>query len=330
MVKPPVLKVGDRVRVVAPSSNIGGLSPEVVKRGLSNLEGLGLQVELDEGCWRDHHGAAGTPLERAATLMDAFQDPAVKGILCLWRGYNCNDLLPYLDWDIPRQTPKFLCGYSDITVLNTALLTASGLVTFQGPSFVNFTRSYLLEWEIAEFTQIAMGRPPHSITPAPAYIDDPFHWQHPEEKPPLVDNPGWRVVREGEAEGRLLGGHLGSLLTLAGTPFWPDTRGCLLFLETDEESHPKQLRRELSHLHQLGALDNPAGLMFGRIPAHTGIKGPHSVENLASDLLEGVDYPVVAGVDLGHTSPSAALPMGVRARLSTTPPRLTLLEPWNM
>lgn len=328
LIKPPRLEEGDTLLVVAPSSGMSGLAEEAVALGMANLEALGLEVEISPHARGQYGHAAGPPRERARVLMDAFRDPDVDGVMCVWGGWNSNGLLEYLDWEVFRGNPKVFCGYSDITILTTALHGAAGLVSFQGPSFVTFTHPHLMPWEVLEFKKVLMeGEAPHHVRASSIFIDDPYHYQHPDEPVKEVNNPGWDVHKLGVAEGRLIGGHLGTLLLLAGTPYWPDVEGKMLFVEVDEGEGPTgNVARKFRQLRQMGVFDKVSALMVGRVPGVVGFKEGDSLGMVLDECLEGYDFPAVSGIDFGHTNPIMTIPVGVRARLEAGNNVLTFLE----
>ncbi|MCK4703790.1 LD-carboxypeptidase, partial [Candidatus Bathyarchaeota archaeon] len=141
-------------------------------------------------------------------------------------------------------------------------------------------------------------------------------------------NPGWTIIRDGVARGRLAGGHLGTLLLLAGTEYWPEMSGAILFVESDEEDGPPiNVLRQFRQLRHLGVFEEIEALLVGRIPGCVGLKGDLSLPLLVEDVLEGVEIPVVAGLDFGHTNPIMTLPVGVEAEIDTEKEALSLLEP---
>jgi muramoyltetrapeptide carboxypeptidase len=327
LVKPNRLKTGDTIRIVAPASNMASLAKPVLERGVKNLENIGFEVEVHPHVFRSYKGTGGKPEERAESLMDAFTDDSVDGIMCCWGGFNSNDIIDYLDYETIRKNAKAFVGYSDITILNTVLYKEAGLVNFQGPALITFTHDFLMPWEINEFKSIIMeGNAGHEIRAAPKYVDDPLYWQHPEIPVEVNENPGWTIANKGTAQGKLIGGHLGTLLCLAGTKYWPDMRNHLLFFEIDEEEpSPTNVIRQLRQLEQLGVFDEISGLLVGRAPETVGLKGELSMESLLEDVV-GRDIPVVTQMDIGHTTPIATIPIGVNAEISAEKNTLTLLE----
>jgi muramoyltetrapeptide carboxypeptidase len=328
LVKPRRLRVGDTIRLVAPASSMDNLSEAAVNRAVENITRLGFKVDANSNIKRRYGHVSGTPAQRAEDLMKAFTDKEVDAIMCVWGGWNSNDIIDLLDYSAIRRHPKVFIGYSDITILNVALLEKAGLVNFQGPALVTFTHPHLMDWEVEDFKRATMTTVPRVLEASPTYIDEPFYYMHPEKVPQGVSNPGWKVYSEGEAEGTLIGGHLGTFLTLAGTDYWPKLEGRILFLESDEEDGPTgRIAREFRQLEQTGAFGEISGLMIGRIPSVAGLKEGDSLEMILDDCLEGYDFPVVTGVDVGHTNPIATVPVGVRASLDAGSRRLTYLEP---
>ena len=328
LIKSRCLHAGDTIRVVAPASSMDLLDKSAVERGVENLRKLGFKVEISPLAIKRHGHTSGTPQERAEDLMEAFTDKTIQGIITVWGGWNSNDIVDHLDYGVIRRNPKVFIGYSDITILNTALIEKAGLINFQGPALVTWTHAHLMDWEVQDFRGATMTTTaPRELEAAPSYIDDPYYWQHPEKPPMVIPNPGWRTYREGEAKGTLLGGHLGTLLALAGTDYWPQLEGRILFVEEDEEGGPTgRIARELRQLEQTGAFGEISGFMVGRIPAVAGLKEGDSLEMILDECLEGYDFPVVTGVDLGHTNPIATIPVGVSAVLDAGRQKLVYLE----
>ncbi len=328
LVKPRHLVEGDTLRIVAPASSMDILDKTAVSRGVENLEKLGLRVEMSPHLCRHHGHASGTPRERAEDLMNAFTDPNVDGIMTVWGGWNSNDILGYLDYDEIRRNAKVFVGYSDITALNLTFLERAGLVNFQGPAFITFTHPHLMPWEVEEFRQMIMTMiAPREIVASPTYIDDPYYFLHPDKTPQEVNNPGWTTHRGGVAEVRLVCGHLGTLLALAGTPYWPDLRHKILLVEEDEDGGPTgNIERKFRQLEQTGVLNDVEALVIGRFPSVSGLKNGDSLEMILEETLEGYEFPVVSGVDFGHTNPIATIPIGVKARLDADAKKLVFLE----
>ena len=327
LLKPERLKEGDALLIVAPASSMADLAEEAVRRGIANLEALGLNVEINPYARVRYGHTSGPAEERAGVLMDAFEDPDVDGIMAVWGGFNSSDLIEHLDYRAIRDHPKVFVGYSDVTILNTVLYTRAGMVTFHGPAFVTMTHPFLMEYEVEELRKVIMeGEAPHTVRTSPTFIDDPYYYRHPEVIPMEQGNPGWDVIRPGVVEGRLMGGNLGTLLALAGTGYWPDLGGTILFVEDDEEESTASVARYFRQLRHIGVFDEIAGLMIGRFPQAVGFREGDSLRMIIRECTEDYDFPIVSEMDFAHTNPLMTIPVGVRARLDAGRRELTYLE----
>ena len=183
-------------------------------------------------------------------------------------GYNSNGLLGYPDYDLIRASPKVLCGFSDITALATAIYARTGFVTYSGPHFSTLGMRCGLDYTLKYFERCVMCEEPFGVPPADHWSHDP--WYQDQENRDLVSNPGYELVHEGEAEGRLLRGNLGTLCLLFGTSFMPDLEGSLLVLEDDEEILPVYVDRLLQSLIHQAGLRGGAGPRAREVPEGIG------------------------------------------------------------
>ncbi len=262
-----------------------------------------------------------------------FADPDIHAIVATIGGDHSCHLLPHLDWDLIAANPKVLMGFSDITVLNVAIHVRTGLVTFNGPGL-------LTDWaefpEMPEFSReqalqaITRPEPMGDLVPAPWWTDEFLDWAigedvtRPRERHPTE---GWTWLHEGVAEGWLIGGCLESLQHLRGTPYWPDFRGAILFLETSEtRPTPEDVDGILMDYQNMGVFDAIAGLIFARPYGYV----PDDVRRLWQVVQERTarfGFPVLAGTDTGHTTPLQTLPIGVGAVLDSAANRFAITEP---
>jgi len=306
LVKPPRLRRGAVLGLIAPGSTP---KPERVERGVRYFERLGYRVKLGQHVAKTHGAYAGTDAERLADLNAMLRDPQVDAIFALRGGYGCQRLLPGVDYAAARRAPKILVGYSDLTALQLALLRRAGLVTFSGPmpavEFAQGVDPFTEEAFWAMLTSAAKTR----RLPRPA--DDP----------PTCRQPG-------VAEGPLLGGCFSLLMTNLGTPFCPDLRHALLFLEDVHEESPR-LDRLFTQLRNLGLLQQLAGLLLGRFTERTkpGEKETHLPwPVLLDEVLAELHAPCLENFAYGHVPRRLTVPLGVRARLDAKRGQVTLLE----
>ncbi|MFI7144959.1 S66 peptidase family protein [Nonomuraea sp. NPDC050022] len=311
---PPKLTDGDVVRVVAPAVSRAFVM-EHDHTDIINSRFAELGLTLSYGSHVDERDAfnSSSIASRVTDLHEAFADPSVAGILTVIGGYNSNELLPYLDWQLIRANPKILCGYSDITALQNAILARTGLVTYSGPHWSTFGMRDHLEQTLRWFTSVMFDTAPISLTPATHWSDD--LWFLDQDKRELTPNEGWWAIRPGVAEGRIVGGNLCTLNLLQGTAFMPSLDDAILIIEDDFESQPAAFARNLTSLLQLPDAPGIRGLAIGRFQRASNMTRPLLEQIIdAQPTLTGI--PVLANIDVGHTNPLATFPVGGQAQLT--------------
>lgn len=317
LVVPGPVRPGDQVRVVAPS-----LSRAVVDRALwplieDRFAAIGLRLTYGEHVDEDDRSGSGPVAGRVADLHAAFADPDVAMVITVLGGYSSNEVLPFLDWDLFRRNPKTFCGYSDITALNAALLARSGLVSFSGPHWSTFGMRDHAEQTLTWFRQLVLEQAEVSVDPAQGWTDDA--WFLDQDDRTVHPGEGWWPLQPGVAAGRIVGTNLCTLNLLQGGAFMPSLDGALLVLEDDEESAPETFARDLTSLLQLPDAGGVVGLVIGRFQRASRM----TRERLAA-IVTGqpalTGKPVLAGVDVGHTSPMASVPVGGRGQVDVPEP----------
>ena len=331
-VLPPRLSRGDTIGIVTPSVPAPAGAPRRFERGIAELERLGFRVRVAANARGSRGHRSGTIEERAADLHELFGDPDVHAILCAIGGFNSNSLLEELDYDLIRSNPKIFVGYSDVTALHAGIWSQTGLAVFLGPSlmmqFAEFDGIDPFTWEAWERT-LMRSDPAGVLRPAEEWTDEFLAWDEADtRRRERRTNPGPRTVRAGTAEGSIVAANLATLLVVAGTRFWPELGGALLFLEDDETADVAILDRMLTQLRQLGVFEQIAGLAFGRFTTASELGPGSPLDEVVLDATRGFDFPIAADLDFGHTDPMFCLPWGVRARLDAGEDvRLALLEP---
>ncbi len=304
---PPKLKPGDTIRVVAPSRSLKIISPEICELANERLRALGLTVEFGEHV-RECDALNSSSVEaRVADLHAAFSDPSVKAILTVIGGFNSNQLLTHLDYDLIRANPKILCGYSDITALENAIFAKTGLVAYSGLFYSTFGRKLGFEYCPEYFQKCLFSNEPFEVKPSKEWSDDEW-WLH-QDKRVFIPNPGWTVVNTGSAEGTIVGGNLCTFNLLQGTPYFPDLTDSILFLEDDEESQHHHFDRDLQSLTHLPQFKGVRALVLGRFQKVSGMS-EEKIHSMIAAKPELRDLPVIANVDFGHTEPLITFPIG--------------------
>jgi len=311
MIKPKRLQAGDRVQVIAPSFSLDLIEDSVIYKAEQVLKSLGLQVTYgrytrDKG-WND----AGTIEHRIIDLHEAFADEEIKGIICADGGYCANDLLKFVDWDLIQQHPKVFCGYSDITALNHAIYTKTGLITYSGPMICTFGDTVDNTMTIEMFRRAVFEDTAYELESSTRFIDDD---EVDEAKRKINTNSGYWSINEGKTEGKILGMNLSTFRLLQGTEYFPNISGAVLCLEDDYEYQIHHFDRDLQSLIHLPQFNQVNGLVIGRFETLSNVSQDQIIE-MVKEKKELANIPVVANVDFGHTNPKVTLPVGGKLQL---------------
>jgi muramoyltetrapeptide carboxypeptidase len=283
---PPALGPGARVALIAPA---GPLRPDELDASVANAESLGWEPVPGLHVLRRDGYLAGSDAERALDLNVALQDDRIDGIWCARGGYGTMRFLRDVDYDAMRRRPKPLIGYSDVTALHAAFGVHSNVITLHGPTargeLTDFSRASLVRACIAQ-------RDPCGVATSP------------------------RTLREGRAEGRLVGGNLALLAALVGTPYAPDYEGAILVVE-DVGEPVYRIDRMLRQLELSGAVAALAGIAFGHFTEVRDGDDSHArgLDTVLREMADLVGVPAVAGIPLGHIADQWTVPLGARAEL---------------
>jgi muramoyltetrapeptide carboxypeptidase len=309
---PAKLQKGDEVRVISPSTSLSVLSEEQRKYACEKLQQLGFHVTFSKHAEEMDEFLSSSIESRIEDLHEAFLNPDVKGILTTLGGFNVNQLLKYIDYDIIKQNPKVLCGYSDITALSNAIYKKTGLVTYSGPHFSTFGMKKGIEYTVEYFEKCVMKERPLAVEHSDTWSDDA--WYIDQENRTFIKNEGPLVIQEGECEGTILGGNLCTLNLLQGTEYMPILKNAILFLEDDYAVCPRTFDRDLQSLLHMPDADGIKGIVIGRFQKASQISD-ELLTKIIKTKREIAHIPVVANLNFGHTTPSFTFPIGGRAKL---------------
>lgn len=300
-IRPPVLRPGDTVGVVTLGSP---RDTATINARIQTLESMGFSVIVGKNVYSWSGFLAGEPQQRAADLMNMFENPVVKAIIPTRGGVGVADILPYLDYSKINQNPKIITGYSDITVLLNVLYQMSDLITFHSLLLIDFretTPAYNFDQFFAATSTIAVRQ--------------------------LENPPGIPLVSRipGNVTGTIVGGNLTSFVDTLGTPYEIDTRGRILFIEETHEpvSHVYRLIR---HLILAGKFDDCIGILVGEC---TNCESSYntSYEDLINAVIVPLGKPLMTNLASGHGYYKMAIPIGAMTNLNTFNNTLTILEP---
>ena len=295
---PQKLNYGDEIRIIAPSSSLTRVRSDIFDSALAFLQEQGFNVTFSKNCRETNMFLSSSVRSRVDDIHEAFADKNVKAVMACIGGFNANEILPYLDYELIRANPKILCGYSDITALLNAVYAKTGLVTYHAPHLAAL--GFLNEREYTQkyFSECMMSDSSFAVTPSEAAQD-------------------YTVIQEGRCEGEIIGGNLCTLNLLQGTPYMPDIKNKVLFIEDDNimgDYFVCEFDRNLQSLLQVSGAETIRGIVFGRFDESC---------KMTEDIIKAIvkdkvspDIPIVFGVDFGHVFPMFSFPIGGRVRLS--------------
>lgn len=300
-IKPPALRRGDLIGIVAPASNV---RLEMLEAGCRELQELGFRTLCRPGIVTQYRYFSGTDERRAGEFLEMVRNPEVRAIFCARGGYGSARIIPYLEPELLQANPKIVNGSSDITAL-LAFLDACGIASFHGPMVATSLRLGPAAYDRSLLLDVLGGGTAR------------------------FPMKGTRVLRGGAAEGRLAGGCLSIVAASLATPYEIDTRDTILVLE-DIDAKPYQVDRMLTQLKHAGKLEGVRGIVFGEMPGcvQHADQG-YTLEEVLLDVLDSTSVPILFGFPTGHTSGgNAVVPFGIRCRLSLESESVfELLEP---
>ncbi len=284
------LQQGAVIGITCPS---GYVSAERIQYAITVLERWGYKVKVGKTVGNEFNYFAGTDQERLADLQTMMDDPAVDAILMGRGGYGMSRIIDDLDFTAFKARPKWVCGFSDITVLHSHITTTLGIPTLHSPMCGAFKPDTEQEDYLLSLKRALVGDGEQYVIPAAAFN------------------------RAGEASGVLTGGNLSLLVHMIGTMSDVDTKGKILFLE-DLGEHLYHIDRMLLQLKRAGKLDGLAGLVLGGFTDLQDTERPfgQTIEEIIWDKVKEYDYPVCFNFPCGHQDVNYTLALGMRHTLT--------------
>ena len=336
ILKPYALSSGDTIGIFTPSGPAYQVNEGLFVNGVKNLEQLGYRVKLGSLTQkRQSQGyRSGTPRQRAQELMELIQDDQVQAVISTIGGSNSNSLIPYLDFDLIRQKRKILCGYSDVTSLHLSILKYAGLTTLYGPSVMTWFGEYPngIQESVESFLKAVSDTTvyPRQIHPFEKWSNHARNWTNGEWKTvprQWNENTGWKVLREGECQGEIVIANLNTLMSSAGTSYFPNLKGKILIIE--EMSAPfSRVERSLTQLKLIGVFDELKALVMGKAEFPDPEGAPFSLDDLLLECVGQHHYPILSHFDCAHTVPMHTLGQACQIELKAhqTGVHFTLLD----
>lgn len=312
---PQKLQKGDKVMVVAPSRGLKLIGQDCRQIAEERLRQMGLEVVFAPNTIDANWDAMGSwhAAARAADLMTAFSDKTVKAIFTVIGGFNSNQIVSLLDYDIIRSNPKIFCGFSDITALHAAINAKTGLETYYGPHYSSLGMKKGCEYTLEYLQKMLFSDEPVEVQPAAEWSDD--LWFIDQEKRAFIKNDGFWNIHNGKASGTIVGGNLCTFNLLLGTDMRPAfVKDTILLIEDDGGSSAAEFDRDLQALCYQPDFKNVKGLVIGRFQKDSKIDR-ETLEFIINNKPELTNIPVLANVDYGHATPIITIPLGGTATL---------------
>lgn len=314
---PPPLKPGDGILVISLSSNTASRFDDRLRRGVLELEKQGFRVRLGAHVSDRRKPGSETVGTRLSDLHRGFVDPDVSAIMSVIGGWASHQILDGVDLDLVRANPKWFIGYSDTSSLHMLLSERACLSSIYGPALLpQFGEcGGVLPYSLDSLLQ-ATRREAYEVSWPATRVDERPPWEAADCVPRRpVRGTAPLVIRAGTARGEILGLNLETLMSHAGTPYWPRLSGRILLVEISDSALEWQALRLVHQLGQQEDFGNLSGLALGRIPHGIGIDPGVVLERLR-EVTRGTGIPVVADLPFGHVDPIMSIPLGRTAELT--------------
>lgn len=289
---PKKLNKGDTIGVTAPSGPIIGEKIEELKKAKEIVEKNGFKVQFSKNIFSNTNGYSSTAKEKAEDINEMFANKKIKMIWFAKGGENCNSTFDYLDFNLIKENPKIICGFSDITSLTNVITDKTGLVTFSGTNFKTIA---------TDETDFSYKQILNRFVSANLDIEP--------------ENEKYITINNGQAKGELIGGNLTLTSLLTAGKYKIDFIDKILFLEElGYEADPEAVSRNLYYMKQNGVFDKIKGLWIGNYEHESGI----SLEKIVTDTLENnYNFPIIKSNNFGHIDKKTVIPIGTMAEINT-------------
>ncbi len=290
MIAPPSLNQNDTIGIVAPARSI---SQSELKTAFEIFESWGLKIKTGKNLYNQHNQFAGTDKERASDFQAMMDDPEIKAIVCARGGYGTVKIMEHLNFQSFRDNPKWVVGYSDITVLHSYITQKLGVKTLHAAMPLNLTEKTRNNKSTQQLKQTLFGDNPE------------FEWEA------EINRKSFR-----KTEGQLTGGNLSVLYSLRGTPYDIDTNNKILFLE-DLDEYLYHIDRMMMNLRTGGKLSNLKALLVGGMTDMNDNSSPFGMNatEIIQTITKNAEFPVIFDAPVGHIKENMPLIMGGYAKI---------------
>lgn len=297
---PKAIKPGDIIGVIAPSDIILEKDEEYIKKSSKLFTNLGYKVKFGKYVRTKTLGYGATAKQKAEDINNMFLNEKIKAIICVKGGEDSNTTFDYIDYELIKNNPKIICGFSDSTSITNCIYSQTGLVTFNGPTFKSLT-----SWETDYAFKELIKR----------FQDKSLELG--------VEDDEYYTIKSGIAEGELVGGNLSLTKRLVCGKYSVDFTDKILFIEElGYESDPNLVNNDLYYMKQNGVFDKIKGIWVGNYEHESGI----ALEKILLDVLDGeYNFPIIKSNNFGHCDKKTVIPIGTKARIDTTKDKKIIL-----
>jgi len=263
---------------------------EAINNSVLLMENAGFHIKFGKNVFKNTLGYGATPQEKAEDINNMFADKEVKAIFCLSGGFNSNTTFEYLNYNIIKNNPKPLCGFSDSTSLTNVIYNKTGVITFNGATFKALT-TWATEYGYKEVIK--------------RFVEGSLKFGE-------VDDE-YISIKEGVSEGKLVGGNLSLTSEMCVGNYSINFNDKILFIEEFcLESPPELVSNYLYHLKQNHVFDKIKGIWLGNYD------GSIAIEKILLDVLEDkYNFPIIKSNNFGHTEKKTVIPVGGKVRINT-------------
>lgn len=286
LIKPKKLKKRDTISIIAPA---GAADINLIRKAEEYFKNCGYNVKLGANINKHYRYFSGSDNERLEDLHNAFADSETNAIICARGGFGTLKLLNRIDYDLIKNNPKILCGYSDITALSTMILKRSNLITYSGPMAQS---DFSCASKINKFTEINFWNTLTNSSPIE-----------------LTPRDGGKAYKKGSATGIMFGGNLATIASICGQNFIPDNK--FIFFTEDINEPAYKIDKYFTQLFCVKEFkDNISALILGDF---TGIDNNKWLEDIFKDIAAQTNIPIFSGYPISHTATKATIPIGAKA-----------------
>ena len=291
MILPEKLKKGDKIGVVAPAGIVREKDLEDLNNSITLMEASGFEIEFGKHVFNASLGYSNSGKEKAEDINNMFRNPEIKAIFAVAGGADSNSTFEYLDYELIKNNPKILCGFSDITSITNIITERTGLITYSGATFKALT-----SWETSYGYEQVIKR----------FVKGSKKLREPDDE--------FVVIKEGYAEGELIGGNLSRIASLSSGKYSVNFENKILFIEELYfESPATEVNYNLYRMRQNGAFDNLKGIWVGNY------EGEEALEKILLDVIgNDANIPIIKSNNFGHVDKKMVIPIGGMARINTS------------